>query len=61
MRMTSTLTYDGLMRDVVRISRELGPPGPHIQIRPSRHWARVENGTETLRFEAHPFIKWLAR
>ena len=61
MRMTSTLTYDGLMRDVVRISRELGPPVARLRVQPSHYWPRVEDGTETLRFEAHPFIKWLAR
>ncbi len=58
----STLTLDGLMRDIRRVMDEVGPPVfCHAQVRPSHYWPRVEDGTETLRFDAHPFIKWLAR
>ncbi len=53
----STLTLD----DLHRAAALLGPPVPRLRVQPSHYWPKVEDGTETLRFEAHPIIKWLAR
>ena len=53
----STLTIDAIYRAM----DALGPPVPRVQVCPSHYWPRVKDGTETLRFEAHPIIKWLAR
>lgn len=32
-----------------------------IRIIISHHWPQVEDGTRIVRYEVHPFIKWLAR
>ena len=53
----TTLTFD----DMARAGNLFGPLSSGIQIRPSHYWPKVEDGTETLRFEAHPFIKWLSQ
>ena len=60
----TTLTFDDLSRDLCRIKKDLNMFSYYSScalIKPGHYWPRVEDGVETLRFEAHPFIKWLAR
>ncbi len=46
--MEKSLTIDAIYQAM----DALGPPVPRVQVCPSHYWPRVEDGLETLRFEA---------
>lgn len=54
----SVLTMDKLREAMKLIPQPVPPP---IRVFASAYWPQVEAGAETVRFEAHPFIQWLAR
>lgn len=53
------LTLDKLCEAVESFIARVSPPP--LRIMPSHHWPKEVDHVDTVRFPAHPFVRWLAR